>query len=48
MVEPTQQETKIFSSEKSDEHKNKFGKGQSPLSELITGTNVSTPQIIKY
>ena len=33
---------KYCSSETFDEHKHKFGKGLSPGSELMTGTNVST------
>ena len=38
---------KYFSSAKFDEYKNKFGKGWSPRSELMTGTNISTFPISK-
>ena len=40
---------KYCSSEKYDEHNNKFGKVRSPGSEIITGTNISTlPTFKKY
>ena len=38
---------KYCSSEKLDENNNKFGKGWSPVSELVTGTNVSTITTLK-
>ena len=40
MVGPTYQESQNILSAKFDGHNNKFGKGWSPGSELMTGTNV--------
>ena len=37
---------KYFSSSRFDDHNNKFGKQWSPVSELITGKNVSTLSIL--
>ena len=47
MVGPTHQETQIFSSEVFDKHSNKFGKGWSPGSELMLGTNTTTLPTLK-
>ena len=38
---------KYWSYDKFDEHNNKFGKGWSPGSALITGTNISAFPMIK-
>ena len=38
---------KYFSYENFDEHNNKFGKGWSPGSKLMIGTNISTLPILK-
>ena len=38
---------KYCSSEKFDEHNNKFGKGWSPGSELMLGKNISTLPTLK-
>ena len=38
---------KYFSSDKFDEHNNKFGKLQSPGSKLMNGTNISTLTTLK-
>ena len=40
--DPHTKKLKYCSSAKSDEHKNKFGKGWSPRSEIILRTNIST------
>ena len=45
--DPHTKNLKYFSSAKSDEHNNKFGKGWSPGSELIIGANNSTLPILK-
>ena len=39
---PNTKKLKYCSYEIFDEHNNKFGKGWSPGSELMTGTNIST------
>ena len=44
---PHTKRLKYFSSAKFDEHNNKFGKGWSPGSELMLGTNTSTLPILK-
>ena len=41
--DPHKKRLKYCSSAKFDEHKNKFCKGWSPGSELMLGTNISTP-----
>ena len=40
--DPHTKKIEYFSSESFDEHNNKFCKGWSPCSELMTGTNIST------
>ena len=47
MLGSTYQETQIFSSTIFDEHNNKSGKGWSPGSALMTGTNISAPSTLK-
>ena len=45
--DPHNKTLKYGSSVKLDEHNNKFGKGFSPGSELLLGTNISTPPTLK-
>ena len=45
--DPHTKKLKYGSSENFDEHKNKFGKGWSPGSELMLGTNISTLPTLK-
>ena len=45
--DPHTKKLKYCSSEKFDEHNNKFGKGWSLGSELILGTNTSTLRTLK-
>ena len=44
---PHTKKLKYCSSGKIDEHSNKFGKGWSPGSELMLGTNISTLTTLK-
>ena len=45
--DPHTKRLKYCSSEKIDDHNNKFGKGWSPGSELMLGTNISTLTTLK-
>ena len=45
--DPHTNKLKYFSSEKIDEHNNKFGKAWSPGSELMLGKNISTLPTLK-
>ena len=45
--DPYTKKIEYFSSESFDEHNNKFCKGWSPCSELMTGTNISTLPTLK-
>ena len=45
--DPHTKRLKYCSSEKIDEHKNKFVKGWPPISELILGTNIYTLPTLK-
>ena len=46
--EPHTKILKYCSSAKFGEHNNRFGKGWSPGSELMLGTNISTPPKLKF
>ena len=45
--DPHTKKLKYFSSEKFDEHNNKFGKGWSPGSKIKLGTNILTLPTLK-